>query len=32
MGGLLVGRGRENGGHEGEGPGLIDFTYIYEIE
>jgi hypothetical protein len=30
--GVLLGRGRVNGGDEGEGMWLIGFIYIHEIE
>jgi hypothetical protein len=30
--GVLVGRGKVNGGDEGEGIWLMGFMYIYEIE
>jgi hypothetical protein len=30
--GVFVGRGKVNGGDEGEGTWLVDFIYIYKIE
>jgi hypothetical protein len=30
--GVLVGRGRVNGGDEGDGVWLLDFIYIYKTE